>query len=136
MKRCIGVIPALVGAAIVAGVLMGNAPVRAQSGGSGDRSQLLPPSLVRVKGKTKASGKSEIRKPATPAPAVHLVAYDAHDRRYYSLQWAKKNGMRDPSGDPLVILPLEKLPKGTNPAIAPSSLWFAKPRLFSAPSQH
>ncbi|GEM_PF-1172648 len=40
-----------------------------------------------------------------------LVAYDAKDRRYYSVAWAKANGMHDKGGDPLTIVPFSSLPK-------------------------
>jgi hypothetical protein len=134
MQRRDWIFLALVGA----GIVIGNAPVGAQSAASKDRSPSALSLHPKATGKTKASGKGagKTRKPSKPAPAAHLVAYDSHDRRYYSLQWAKENGMRDPGGDPLVILPLEKLPKGTNPAVAPSSRRFATPSLFSAPSRH
>ena len=49
--------------------------------------------------------------PAThPAPRK-LVAYDAKDKRYYSVAWAKAHGMHDKGGDPLTIVPFSSLPK-------------------------
>jgi hypothetical protein len=39
------------------------------------------------------------------------VAYDAKDRRYYSVAWAKAHGMKDRGGDHLVIVPRASLPK-------------------------
>ena len=53
-----------------------------------------------------------------PWPVARLVAYDAHDRRYYDLTWARAHQMRDPAGDTLVAVPMNRLPHGTNPAMA------------------
>ena len=39
------------------------------------------------------------------------VAYDAKDRRYYSVAWAKAHGMRDRGGDPLTIVRRSSLPR-------------------------
>jgi hypothetical protein len=50
-------------------------------------------------------------------PPVRMVAYDVRDLRYYPLRWARAHGMRDPAGDPLVMLPFTKLPKGANPTL-------------------
>ena len=52
-----------------------------------------------------------------PAQAAHrhgghkMVAYDAKDKRYYSVAWAKAHGMHDKGGDPLTIVPMSSLPK-------------------------
>lgn len=59
-------------------------------------------------------------KPAHPHPAVSghkmtarkMVGYDAKDKRYYSVAWAKAHGMHDKGGDPLTIVPFASLPKG------------------------
>ena len=40
-----------------------------------------------------------------------MVAYDAKDKRFYSVAWAKAHGMHDKGGDPLTIVPLSSLPK-------------------------
>lgn len=40
-----------------------------------------------------------------------MVGYDAKDKRYYSVAWAKAHGMHDKGGDPLTIVPLSSLPK-------------------------
>jgi len=40
-----------------------------------------------------------------------MVAYDAKDRRYYSVAWAKAHGMHDRGGDPLTIVPRSRLPR-------------------------
>ena len=40
-----------------------------------------------------------------------MVAYDAKDKRYYSVAWAKAHGMHDRGGDPLTIVPMASLPK-------------------------
>lgn len=40
-----------------------------------------------------------------------MVAYDAKDKRYYSVSWAKAHGMHDKGGDPLTIVPMSTLPK-------------------------
>ena len=54
------------------------------------------------------------------APAAHaahqghsrkMVAYDAKDKRYYSVAWAKAHGMHDKGGDPLTLVPLSSLPR-------------------------
>ncbi len=42
---------------------------------------------------------------------VKMVAYDAKDKRYYSVAWAKAHGMHDKGGDPLTIVPFSSLPK-------------------------
>ncbi len=39
------------------------------------------------------------------------VAYDAKDKRYYSVAYAKMHGMHDKGGDPLTIVPMSHLPK-------------------------
>ena len=43
--------------------------------------------------------------------AAKMVAYDAKDKRFYSIAWAKAHGMHDKGGDPLTIVPLSSLPK-------------------------
>ena len=40
-----------------------------------------------------------------------MVAYDAKDKRYYSVAYAKSHGMHDRGGDPLTIVPMSSLPK-------------------------
>lgn len=40
-----------------------------------------------------------------------MVAYDAKDRRYYSVIWAKAHGMHDKGGDLLTVVPMSALPK-------------------------
>jgi len=57
----------------------------------------------------------------TVPPAAHAarrphqgrktVAYDAKDRRYYSVAWAKAHGMHDKGGDPLTVVPMSRLPR-------------------------
>ncbi len=57
----------------------------------------------------------------TALPAAHaahrqrhgrkMVAYDAKDRRYYSVAWAKAHGMHDKGGDALTIIPMSRLPR-------------------------
>jgi hypothetical protein len=59
-----------------------------------------------------------VRRPSAAKPE-RVVAYDARDRRYYPLSWAKAHGMVDPAGDPLVPLPISKLPTGANPTLVP-----------------
>ena len=39
-----------------------------------------------------------------------MVAYDAKDKRYYSVAYARAHGMHDKGGDPLTIVPLSRLP--------------------------
>ncbi len=53
---------------------------------------------------------------AHAAPRHHggrskMVAYDAKDKRFYSVAWAKAHGMHDKGGDPLTIVPRACLPK-------------------------
>ncbi len=43
-------------------------------------------------------------------PHAKLVAYDAKDRRFYSVAWARAHGMHDKGGDPLVIARKSSLP--------------------------
>ena len=55
-------------------------------------------------------------KPAAPRPVASghgrkMVGYDAKDKRYYSVAWAKAHGMHDKGGDPLTIVPFASLPK-------------------------
>ncbi len=53
-------------------------------------------------------------KTAKSQPSQHgrkMVAYDAKDKRYYSVAWAKAHGMHDKGGDPLTIVPFAGLPK-------------------------
>ncbi len=53
-------------------------------------------------------------KPHKPHRAVlghKMVGYDAKDKRYYSVAWAKAHGMHDKGGDPLTIVPYTSLPK-------------------------
>ena len=40
-----------------------------------------------------------------------MVAYDAKDKRFYSVAYAKAHGMHDRGGDPLTIVPMSGLPK-------------------------
>jgi hypothetical protein len=40
-----------------------------------------------------------------------MVAYDAKDKRYYSVAYAKSHGMHDKGGDPLTIVAMSSLPK-------------------------
>lgn len=40
-----------------------------------------------------------------------MVAYDAKDKRYYSVAYAKAHGMHDKGGDPLSIVAMSTLPK-------------------------
>lgn len=40
-----------------------------------------------------------------------MVAYDAKDKRYYSVAWARAHGMHDKGGDPLTLVPFATLPK-------------------------
>ncbi len=40
-----------------------------------------------------------------------MVAYDAKDKRYYSVAYAKAHGMHDKGGDLLTFVPLSSLPK-------------------------
>lgn len=40
-----------------------------------------------------------------------MVAYDAKDKRYYSVTWAKSHGMHDKGGDLLTIVAMSSLPK-------------------------
>jgi hypothetical protein len=53
--------------------------------------------------------------PAAQAARPHhrgrMVAYDAKDKRYYSVTYAKAHGMRDKGGDPLTVVPLSSLPR-------------------------
>ena len=50
---------------------------------------------------------------ARPHPHRHgmVVAYDAKDKRFYSVAYAKAHGMHDRGGDPLTIVPMSSLPK-------------------------
>ena len=41
-----------------------------------------------------------------------MVAYDAKDKKYYSVEYAKSHNMHDRGGDLLVIMDRAKLPKG------------------------
>lgn len=43
-------------------------------------------------------------------PHAKMVAYDAKDRRFYSVAWARAHGMHDKGGDPLVIVRKSLLP--------------------------
>jgi len=53
--------------------------------------------------------------PAAQAARHHhrgrMVAYDAKDKRFYSVAWARAHGMRDKGGDPLTVVPMSRLPK-------------------------
>lgn len=44
-------------------------------------------------------------------PGMKMVAYDAKDKRYYSVAYAKSHGMHDKGGDPLSIVAMSSLPK-------------------------
>ncbi len=48
--------------------------------------------------------------PALARPHARLVAYDAKDKRYYSVAWARAHGMRDKGGDRLVVVRKSSLP--------------------------
>ncbi|MBV9852146.1 MAG: hypothetical protein JO250_20970 [Armatimonadetes bacterium] len=45
-----------------------------------------------------------------------MVAYDAKDRTYYPVRWARAHGMHDRGGDPLVIRRLFSLPRSAGPS--------------------
>lgn len=40
-----------------------------------------------------------------------MVAYDAKDKRYYSVAYARTHGMHDNGGDALTLVPMSSLPK-------------------------
>ncbi len=40
-----------------------------------------------------------------------MVAYDAKDKRYYSVAYARAHGMHDKGGDPLTIVRMSSLPR-------------------------
>ena len=40
-----------------------------------------------------------------------IVAYDAKDKRYYSVAYAKAHHMHDKGGDKLILIPRSHLPK-------------------------
>lgn len=46
-----------------------------------------------------------------PSAGGKMVAYDAKDKRYYSVAYAKSHGMHDKGGDPLSIVAMSSLPK-------------------------
>ena len=52
--------------------------------------------------------------PAAQAAHRHhgrkMVAYDAKDKRFYSVAYARAHGMHDKGGDPLTIVPMSSLP--------------------------
>ncbi len=41
---------------------------------------------------------------------ARMVAYDAKDKRFYSVAWARAHGMHDRGGDPLTIVRRSSLP--------------------------
>lgn len=49
------------------------------------------------------------------SPGAKMVAYDAKDKRYYSVAYAKSHGMHDKGGDPLTIVAMSSLPKDASP---------------------
>lgn len=53
--------------------------------------------------------------PAAQASHRHhsrkMVAYDAKDKRFYSVAYARAHGMHDRGGDLLTIVPMSSLPK-------------------------
>ncbi len=44
--------------------------------------------------------------------AVRMVAYDAKDKRWYSVAYAKAHHWHDRGGDKLTLIPFSHLPKG------------------------
>jgi len=46
-----------------------------------------------------------------PSTGGKMVAYNAKDKRFYSVAYAKSHGMHDKGGDPLSIVALSSLPK-------------------------
>jgi hypothetical protein len=44
-------------------------------------------------------------------PKGMMVGYDAKDKKYYSVAYAKSHGMHDRGGDPLTIVLMSSLPK-------------------------
>ncbi len=67
-------------------------PSRAGAQAKGDRAHRMRPSISR-----------RHRDP--------LVAYDAKDRRYYSVAYARAHGMKDRGGDTLTLIRRSRLPK-------------------------
>jgi len=62
---------------------------------------------------TVAIGAPALARPHSWHPAhghAKKVAYDAKDRKYYSVDYAKAHGMHDKGGDQLIIIPRSKLP--------------------------
>ncbi len=47
---------------------------------------------------------------AQARPHAKMVAYDAKDKRFYSVAWARAHGMHDKGGDPLLIVRKSSLP--------------------------
>ena len=48
---------------------------------------------------------------SAPAQLPKMVAYDAKDKRYYSVEYAKAHQMHDKGGDLLIVIPSAQLPK-------------------------
>jgi len=58
-----------------------------------------------------AAAAAKTSKPHAVRHGQKMVGYDAKDKRYYSVAWAKAHGMHDKGGDPLTIVPFASLPK-------------------------
>lgn len=58
-----------------------------------------------------ASAQSAVHRSMKMTPGAKMVAYDAKDKRYYSVAYAKSHGMHDKGGGPLIIVSMSSLPK-------------------------
>ena len=58
-----------------------------------------------------ASAQGAMKHSAMKHKSGKMVAYDAKDRRYYSIAYAKSHGMHDKGGDPLSIVAMSSLPR-------------------------
>lgn len=58
-----------------------------------------------------ASAQSAMRHSMKMTLGTKMVAYDAKDKRYYSVAYAKSHGMHDKGGGPLTIVAMSSLPK-------------------------
>ena len=65
---------------------------------------LLAVGISTASAQTKMTAKPHLK-------TAKMVAYDAKDKKYYSVAWAKAHNWHDKGGDKLILISMAKLPK-------------------------
>ncbi len=68
-------------------------------------------STISLQAQTRTPNRASAKHSNLRLKRAGYVAYDAKDKRWYSVAWAKQHGMKDRGGDPLTLIRKSKLPK-------------------------